>query len=64
MYGWIARSVLREPSTTAAALSALMRPTVPYFIGVNTALEAVVVPLLVYANWGVPRRGRLAVAGA
>src|SRR5262249_43104010 len=37
-------SVLREPSTTYAALSALMRPTVPFFIALNSAMEVLFVP--------------------
>jgi hypothetical protein len=64
MYGLVAAAVFREPSTTAAVLSALMQPTIPYFIGVNTVLEALIVPLLVYANWNTPARRRLVVAGA
>src|SRR5262245_24967891 len=44
-------SVLREPSTTYAALSALMRPTVPFFIALNSAMEVLFVPLVVFLNW-------------
>jgi len=59
MYGLLMEAALREPSTTYATLSAMMRPAVPYFIAVNTLMEAFVVPLAVYWNWHVPRRRTL-----
>jgi hypothetical protein len=40
-------SVLREPSTTYAALSALMRPTVPFFIALNSARRRWVIVIAV-----------------
>ena len=51
-------SVLREPSTTYAALSALMRPTVPFFIALNSAMEVVFIPLVVFLNWNTEARRR------
>src|SRR5262249_11068250 len=51
-------SVLREPSTTYAALSALMRPTVPFFIALNSAMEVLFVPLVVFLNWNTEARRR------
>jgi hypothetical protein len=51
-------SVLREPSTTYAALSALMRPTVPFFIALNSAMEILFVPLVVFLNWNTEARRR------
>ena len=50
-------AALGEPSTTYAVLSALMQPAVPYFIVLNTSMELLLVPLLVFWNWDVgPRR--------
>src|SRR5262249_12401690 len=51
-------SVLREPSTTYAVLSALMRPTVPFFIALNSAMEVLFVPLVVFLNWNTEARRR------
>lgn len=61
MYGLLIEAALREPSTTNATLSALMRPAVPYFIAVNTLMEVLVIPLAVYWNWHVPKRRTLVV---
>jgi hypothetical protein len=46
MYGFLINAALDEPSATYATLSALMQPTVPYFIVVNTLMEALIIPLL------------------
>lgn len=51
LYMFVFLSVLREPSTTHAVLSAMMRPTVPYFIALNSAMELLFVPLVVFLNW-------------
>src|SRR5262249_44930089 len=51
-------SVLREPSTTYAVLSALMRPTVPFFIALNSAMEVLFVPLVAFLNWNTEARRR------
>src|SRR5262245_49131894 len=51
-------SVLREASTTYAVLSALMRPTVPFFIALNSAMEVLFVPLVVFLNWNTEARRR------
>jgi hypothetical protein len=59
MYGFLMNAALREPSTTYATLSALMQPTVPYFIVVNTLMEVLVIPLAVFLNWHIPKRRRL-----
>jgi len=56
LYGKVARAVVAEPSTTYAVVSAMMRPTVPYFIVVNTVMETLAVPLAVYLTWHGPRR--------
>ena len=36
MYGWMMAAALNEPSTTGAALSALMWPAVPFYIVLNS----------------------------
>jgi hypothetical protein len=64
LYGRVARAVLAEPSTTYAVVSAMMGPTVPYFIAFNTAMETLVVPLAVYLCWDAPPRRPLVIAAA
>ena len=59
MYGFLMNAALGEPSTTYATLSALMQPTVPYYIVVNTLMEALIVPLVVFLNWHIPIRRAL-----
>jgi len=59
MYGLLMNAALGEPSTTYTTLSALMRPAVPYFIAVNTLMEALVIPLVVFLNWHIPKRRTL-----
>lgn len=63
LYGRIALEVLAEPSTTYAVLSGVMRPTVPFFIVLNTVMETLAAPLAVYLSWHGPRR-RVVTAGA
>ena len=50
MYGFLMNAALGEPPTTYATLSALMQPTVPYYIVVNTLMEALIIPLVVFLN--------------
>jgi hypothetical protein len=65
MYVLLFRSVLDEPTTTYAVLSALMRPTVPFFIVVNSLMELLIVPTALYLNWtAMPRRKGLVLAAA
>jgi len=59
MYGFLMNAALRESSTTYATLSALMQPTVPYYIVVNTLMEALIIPLVVFLNWHIPKRRAL-----
>lgn len=59
MYGFLMNAALSEPSTTYATLSALMQPTVPYYIVVNTLMEALIIPLVVFLNWHIPNRRAL-----
>src|SRR5215207_3375125 len=61
MYGLLMDAALREPSTTYATLSALVRSAVRYFIAVNTLMEVFVIPLAVFWNWHIPRRRALVV---
>jgi hypothetical protein len=51
IYMLVFGSVLDEPSATYAVLSAMMDPTVPYFIVLNGMLEMLVVPLMIALNW-------------
>jgi hypothetical protein len=64
MYMFLFNSVLDEPSTTYAALAALMRPTVPYFIVVNSAMELFIVPLVIFLNWRAEPRRKWLIASA
>jgi len=64
MYAFMMEAVLSEPSTTYAVLSSLMQPAVPYYIVLNTTMELVLVPLLVFWNWDIgPRRKALVLIG-
>jgi hypothetical protein len=36
-----------------------MQPTVPYYIVVNTLMEALIIPLVVFLNWHIPTRRAL-----
>jgi hypothetical protein len=58
------QEALREPTTTYAVLSALMQPAVPFYIVLNSSLELLLVPLMVFANWHAdPRRRTLVLIG-
>jgi hypothetical protein len=61
MYAAMMGEVLREPSLTYDALSALMQPAVPFFIVLNSALELVLVSWIVVGNWDAAPRRRLPV---
>jgi amino acid transporter len=58
MYIFMMSAVLDEPSTTYAALSALMQPSVPFYILINTLLELFIMLFVVFFNWDVDRRRR------
>jgi hypothetical protein len=49
---------LDEPTTTYAVLSALMQPSVPYYITLNTVMELLLVSCLVLWNWETPPKRR------
>lgn len=51
MYNWMMAAALNEPSTSHRILSALMWPAVPFYIALNSAMELVLVPLLVFWSW-------------
>jgi hypothetical protein len=64
MYAAMMTEALREPSTTYAVLSALMQPAVPFFIVLNSALELLLVPLIIFGNRSVvPKRRALILVG-
>lgn len=45
-----ARSILAEPSTTYAVTSAMMKLTVPFYIAINSAVEILFLPLVLFVN--------------
>ena len=61
MYGWMMAAALNEPSTTYAVLSALMWPAVPFYITFNSAMELLLVALLVFWNWDTDTRRKTLV---
>lgn len=64
MYDLLFSAALNEPSTTPQVLSALMQPTIPYYIIANTSMEALVVPALLYVGWRAGKRRTIIVAAA
>lgn len=65
LYERVFGSALLEPSLTNGVLSAMMRPTVPYYITLNSAMEILFVPLVIFLNWDVaPTRRWIIVASA
>src|SRR5262249_6913343 len=64
MYTWMMAAALNEPTTTGPTLSALMWPAVPFNIVLNSAMELLLVAVLVFWNWDTDRRRRaLILAG-
>jgi hypothetical protein len=61
MYGLLMRAAAVAP---AEVLSAMMQPTIPFFIILNTPLELVVVPCAIFANWQNHARKRLILIAA
>lgn len=59
MYIFMMSEVLDEPSTTYAVLSALMQPSVPFYIIINTTLELFIMLFVVFFNWNVDRKRRI-----
>jgi len=55
MYGWMMSAALNEPSTTYAVLSAVMWPAVPFYITLNSAMELLLISLLLFLWSGEDR---------
>ncbi|ADD42804.1 hypothetical protein [Stackebrandtia nassauensis] len=55
---------LGASSLTAEALEALFLPSIPYYIVVNSALELLVIPGLLYFGWRAGKRRVLILAAA
>ena len=64
MYASMMAAALSEPSMTYAVLSALMWPAVPFYITLNSAMELVLVALLVFWNWDTDGRRRALILAA
>jgi high-affinity Fe2+/Pb2+ permease len=61
MYGLVMKAAANAPEKV---LSAMMQPTIPFFIVLNTPLELLVVPGAVFANWSNGARRRLILIAA
>jgi hypothetical protein len=61
MYGLLMNAAA---GASPEVLSAMMQPTIPFFIVLNTPLEWLVVPGALFSNWHVPSRRRLLVVAA
>ena len=61
MYGLLMRAAAGAP---AEVLSAMMQPTIPFFIILNTPLELAAVPCTILANWYNSTRRRLILIAA
>jgi hypothetical protein len=62
MYGLLMTAAADAPPNV---LSAMMQPTIPYFIVVNTLMEWLVVPAMLFSNWhSAARRPSLLIASA
>src|SRR5262249_10832908 len=57
-------AALNEPSTTSATVSALMWPAVPFYIALNSAMELLLLALLVFWNWDTDRRRRMLIVAS
>jgi hypothetical protein len=61
MYGLLMRAAAGAPGEV---LSAMMQPTIPFFIVLNTPLELAAVPCAILANWHNRTRTRLILIAA
>jgi hypothetical protein len=61
MYGLLMRAAASAP---ADVLSAMMQPTIPFFIILNTPLELLIVPGAVFTTWQNDTRRRRVLAAA
>ncbi|MFD0684705.1 hypothetical protein [Actinomadura fibrosa] len=57
-------AALDEPSTTYRTLSAMMAPTLPYYIAGNSVMELFIVPATIFVGWRAGRRRVLLVSAA
>ncbi|TCC31452.1 hypothetical protein [Kribbella sindirgiensis] len=55
---------LTSTSLTGEALERMFLPSIPYYIAVNSVLEILVIPLLVYVAWRPGRRRVLVLSAA
>jgi hypothetical protein len=63
--GMIYRLLMRAAAVAPAeVLSAMMQPTIPFFIILNTPLELMAVPCAIFANWQNDTRRRLILLAA
>ncbi|WP_350274581.1 hypothetical protein [Kribbella sp. HUAS MG21] len=53
---------LRSSSLTGDALEQMFLPSIPYYIAVNSVLELLIVPAIVYVGWRAGRRRILILA--
>ncbi len=58
------RGALNSTSLTGEALEQMFLPSIPYYIAVNSILEILVIPLILYIAWRPGRRRTLIVAAA
>jgi hypothetical protein len=58
------KGALTSTSLTGDALEQMFLPSIPYYIAVNSILEILVIPLILYVGWRPGRRRILIVAAA
>jgi hypothetical protein len=58
------KGALNSTSLTGEALEQMFLPSIPYYIAVNSILEVLVIPLILYVGWRPGRRRILIVAAA
>ena len=58
------KGALNSTSLTGEALEQMFLPSIPYYIAVNSTLEVLVIPLILYVGWRPGRRRILIVAAA
>ncbi len=64
IYTFMMKAALDEPSTTYAVLSAIMKSAVPYYIIINTLMELLVIPFIIFLNWNTnPTRRNYIIIG-
>jgi hypothetical protein len=61
MYASLISAAMMVPSTTNATLSALMKPPITYFIAVNTPMETLIIPLMLFFNWDASKKRKILI---